>query len=359
MSIALNNINKYFGNFHVLKNINLKVENNELVALLGPSGCGKTSLLRVIAGLEMVDKGEIFFGQHEVTSVPIAKRKVGFMYQQYALFRHMTVFDNIAFGLHIQPRAIRKSRQQIKEKVQQLLSLIQLEWLAMAYPEQLSGGQKQRVALARCLAIDPAILLLDEPFGALDAQVRKTLRRWLRDLHQTIHLTSIFVTHDQDEALDVADRIVVMNQGKIEQIGTPVQVYQQPKTPFVTQFLGDVNIVHGIIENGKLRINNFWQIISPEDNLPDQDVMVYIRPHEINISKSYTDNTIIGTIHYLHSSGPVYYLDVFISDDDPIIEVMLIQQQALKYQFAIGDTVYLKPESVHIFMQEQLIEFMI
>lgn len=359
MGITLTKIDKYFGNFHVLKNISFQVESNELVALLGPSGCGKTSLLRIIAGLEMPDKGQVFFAGHDVTSVHIAKRKVGFMYQQYALFRHMTVFDNVAFGLNVQPRAQRKSRQEIKEKVHQLLKLVQLERLANAYPDQLSGGQKQRVALARCLAIDPGVLLLDEPFGALDAQVRKSLRRWLRDLHQAIHLTSIFVTHDQEEALEVADRIVVMNQGQVEQVGAPAEVYQHPKTPFVTQFLGEVNVLQGVIEYGKLQIKNFWQILSPQENIPDQEVTVYVRPHEISVSKSHLENAIIGSISHLHISGPVIHLEVSISIDDPLIEITLIHQQHIQYQFSIGDTVYLKPEAVNIFMQEQLIEFMI
>ena len=224
MSIDIRHVSKYFGGFRALNDVSLEVESGELVALLGPSGCGKTTLLRIIAGLESSDAGHILFSGEDTTDVHVRERQVGFVFQHYALFRHMTVADNVAFGLRVKPRRIRPTDAQIKAKVHELLHLVQLEHLAERYPSQLSGGQRQRIALARALAVEPKVLLLDEPFGALDAKVRKELRRWLRRLHDELHVTSLFVTHDQEEALEVADRVVVMNRGQIEQVGTPQEV---------------------------------------------------------------------------------------------------------------------------------------
>ncbi|MBA4193941.1 MAG: sulfate ABC transporter ATP-binding protein [Hydrogenophaga sp.] len=243
MSIAIQNISKHFGSFHALDNIGLDIGSGELLALLGPSGCGKTTLLRIIAGLETADTGNILFSGEDATDKHVRERGVGFVFQHYALFRHMTVADNVAFGLRVKPRRERPSEKQIQAKVHELLSLVQLDWLADRYPSQLSGGQRQRIALARALAVEPQVLLLDEPFGALDAQVRKELRRWLRRLHDELHVTSIFVTHDQEEALEVADRVVLMNHGRIEQVGTPREVWEHPATPFVASFLGGVPLV--------------------------------------------------------------------------------------------------------------------
>ncbi|MGC4367169.1 sulfate/molybdate ABC transporter ATP-binding protein [Hydrogenophaga sp. R2] len=243
MSIAIQNISKHFGTFHALNQINLDIASGELLALLGPSGCGKTTLLRIIAGLETADAGNILFSGEDATDKHVRERGVGFVFQHYALFRHMTVADNVAFGLRVKPRRERPSEKQIQAKVHELLSLVQLDWLADRYPSQLSGGQRQRIALARALAVEPQVLLLDEPFGALDAQVRKELRRWLRRLHDELHVTSIFVTHDQEEALEVADRVVLMNHGRIEQVGSPREVWEHPATPFVASFLGGVPLV--------------------------------------------------------------------------------------------------------------------
>ena len=240
MSIDIRNVSKRFGTFQALDNIDLDIASGELLALLGPSGCGKTTLLRIIAGLETADHGHILFSGEDATDKHVRDREVGFVFQHYALFRHMTVADNVAFGLRVKPRSQRPSEKQIKAKVHDLLKLVQLDWLADRYPSQLSGGQRQRIALARALAVEPKVLLLDEPFGALDAKVRKELRRWLRRLHDELHVTSIFVTHDQDEALEVADTVVVMNAGRIEQIGSPTEVCAAPATPFVREFLGDV-----------------------------------------------------------------------------------------------------------------------
>ncbi|HEY1059511.1 MAG TPA: sulfate ABC transporter ATP-binding protein [Limnobacter sp.] len=241
MSIQVKNIHKGFGTFTALDNVSLDFHSGELVALLGPSGCGKTTLLRIIAGLEQADSGEVILDGEDTSDAHVRDRNVGFVFQHYALFKHMTVFDNVAFGLRMKPRSERPSKAEIAEKVHNLLKLVQLDWLADRFPSQLSGGQRQRIALARALAVEPKVLLLDEPFGALDAKVRKELRRWLRRLHDELHITSIFVTHDQEEALEVADRVVLMNQGKVEQIGSPEEVYQHPATPFVYSFLGSAN----------------------------------------------------------------------------------------------------------------------
>ena len=245
MSIEIRNISKQFGDFHALRQVNLDIASGELVALLGPSGCGKTTLLRIIAGLETADQGSIAFSGEDTTHLHVRDRQVGFVFQHYALFRHMTVFENVAFGLRVRPKKTRPDEKTIQKKVHDLLNLVQLDWLGDRYPSQLSGGQRQRIALARALAVEPRVLLLDEPFGALDAKVRKDLRRWLRRLHEELDVTSIFVTHDQEEALEVADRVVLMNSGRVEQVGSPQQVWDNPANPFVYGFLGDVNLFHG------------------------------------------------------------------------------------------------------------------
>src|SRR5688500_7713525 len=251
MSIEVKNLTKSFGSFVALRDVSFTVHSGELVALLGPSGSGKTTLLRVIAGLETPDAGSVFFDGDDATKRDPRDRGVGFVFQHYALFRHMTVFENVAFGLRVRPRGQRPSETEIERRVHELLKLVQLDYLGNRYPSQLSGGQRQRVALARALAVEPKVLLLDEPFGALDAKVRQELRRWLRRLHEEIHLTSVFVTHDQEEALELADRVVVMNQARIEQQGSPDEVFEQPATPFVMNFLGNVNIFHGRVEGGR------------------------------------------------------------------------------------------------------------
>ncbi len=244
MSIRIQSVSKQFGTFKALENIHLSIEKGEFIALLGPSGSGKTTLLRTIAGLETPDSGEIHFENADVTKVAAQDRGIGFIFQHYALFRHMSVFENIAFGLRVLPEKERPSETEISHKVMELLKLIQLDWLKDRFPHQLSGGQKQRVALARTLAVNPQVLLLDEPFGALDTNIRKELRSWLRNLHDTLNMTSIFVTHDVDEALEMADRVVVMNHGKIIQVGTPEEIYHRPADAFVYKFIGDVHLFH-------------------------------------------------------------------------------------------------------------------
>ncbi len=286
MSIRVNNIQKRFGSFVALDDVSLDFPTGELVALLGPSGCGKTTLLRIIAGLEQADSGQVLLDGEDASGTHVRERQVGFVFQHYALFRHMTVFDNVAFGMRMKPRKQRPSEKQIAAKVHELLKLVQLDWLADRFPSQLSGGQRQRIALARALAVEPRVLLLDEPFGALDAKVRKELRRWLRHLHDELHITSIFVTHDQEEALEVADRVVLMNQGHVEQIGTPEDVYRHPATPFVYGFLGSVNFFHGRVDGKTVRVG--------DDVLPNEaheaqelghgtEVIAFARPHELDI----------------------------------------------------------------------------
>lgn len=283
MSIEINHVTKYFDRTEVLHDVNLTVNSGEMMALLGPSGSGKTTLLRIIAGLEHQTEGKICFAGQDVSRLHARERKVGFVFQHYALFRHMSVFENIAFGLSVLPRRERPNKAAIDKKVTQLLEMIQLPHLAQRYPAQLSGGQKQRVALARALAVEPQILLLDEPFGALDAKVRTELRSWLRELHSELKFTSVFVTHDQQEAMEVADRIVIMGNGKIEQVGTPQQVWHTPESRFVLEFLGDVNHLQGEINGAQLQIAGYHLPLSVTP-LYQGKVDVFLRPWEISLN---------------------------------------------------------------------------
>ncbi len=283
MSIQVRNIHKRFGNFVALDDVTLDFNSGELVALLGPSGCGKTTLLRIIAGLERADSGNVILEGDDASATHVRERQVGFVFQHYALFKHMTVFDNVAFGLRMKPRKERPSDKVIAEKVHQLLNLVQLDWLADRFPAQLSGGQRQRIALARALAVEPRVLLLDEPFGALDAKVRKELRRWLRKLHDELHITSIFVTHDQEEALEVADRVVLMDHGHIEQVGTPEEVYNHPATPFVYGFLGSVNLFHGRVDGEDLKVGEATVPHADAGFASGAEVYAFARPHELEI----------------------------------------------------------------------------
>ncbi|SMC55727.1 sulfate/molybdate ABC transporter ATP-binding protein [Polynucleobacter kasalickyi] len=285
MSIQVKNINKSFGNFIALNNVSLNFPSGELVALLGPSGCGKTTLLRIIAGLETPNSGSIVLDGVDTSLTSVRERQVGFVFQHYALFKHMTVFDNVAFGLQVKNRKERLSKEAIAHKVHELLNLVQLDWLHDRFPAQLSGGQRQRIALARALAVEPKVLLLDEPFGALDAKVRKELRRWLRKLHDDLHITSIFVTHDQEEALEVADRVVLMNKGNIEQIGTPDEVYDHPATPFVYGFLGNVNLFHGRVDGPNILVGREkLQHDHSNEMAQGASVLAFARPYELELS---------------------------------------------------------------------------
>jgi sulfate transport system ATP-binding protein len=321
MSIEVTGVNKQFGQFKALNEINLSIQSGELVALLGPSGCGKTTLLRIIAGLETPDSGSIGFHGEDVSEHDVRDRNVGFVFQHYALFRHMTVFDNVAFGLRMKPKRERPSEATIAEKVHELLNLVQLDWLGDRYPEQLSGGQRQRIALARALAVEPKVLLLDEPFGALDAKVRKELRRWLARLHEEVHLTSVFVTHDQEEAMEVADRIVVMNKGVIEQIGTPAEVYENPASDFVYHFLGDAN---------RLYVGN--------------DHHVLFRPHEVDLSSEPSPEHKAGEVRDIRLLGAITRITLKVEGQDELIEAEVAKDHVSLDNLARGTTLYFKPK---------------
>ena len=328
MSIEALNIHKRFGSFQALRDVSVQFPAGQLVALLGPSGSGKTSLLRIIAGLEKADSGQVLFDGEDATSVNARNRGVGFVFQHYALFRHMTVFENIAFGLRVKPRAVRPSNSVIEKRVNDLLRLVQLDPLGNRYPSQLSGGQRQRVALARALAVEPKVLLLDEPFGALDAKVRKELRQWLRRLHDEIHVTSIFVTHDVEEALEVSDRIVVMNQGGVEQTGTPDEVYENPATPFVHDFLGSVNI------------------------LPSDRGESYVRPHDLVIARTRTAaEEMEAVVTEVRAVGPVVRVAVQLAGGGTA-HAELTRAVHRDLGLTVGETVFLHPRNQRVYTED-------
>ncbi|MFM2058504.1 MAG: hypothetical protein RLY71_2889 [Pseudomonadota bacterium] len=345
MSIQIRNLVKRFGTLAVCDGLSLDIPAGELVALLGPSGSGKTTLLRIIAGLERPDAGSVLFHGEDATYADVRERNVGFVFQHYALFSHMTIFENVAFGLRVRPKETRPSDAAIKAKVTDLLKLVQLDWIADRYPHQLSGGQRQRIALARALAVEPKVLLLDEPFGALDAKVRKELRRWLRRLHDEMHVTSVFVTHDQEEAMEVSDRIVVMNQGRIEQQGSPDEVYDRPATPFVLQFLGDVNLFHGRRDHAPGASAG-----SAASNSTD---ISYVRPHEIDVLPAagieVSIDTWPATLAHVLTVGPNTRLE-FRRDAGQIVDVELSREAwcQLRERLALrpGSAVHLKPRRV-------------
>lgn len=360
MSIEVRNITKRFGSFTALNSVSLEVKSGELIALLGPSGSGKTTLLRIIAGLDFADPGsaQVFFHGEEVTNRRASERKAGFAFQHYALFRHLTVFENIAFGLRVRPRETRPAEAEIRQRVNRLLQLIQLEPLAGRYPSQLSGGQRQRVALARALAVEPKVLLLDEPFGALDAKVRKELRRWLRRLHDEIHITSIFVTHDQEEALEVADRVVVMNEGRIEQIGTPQEVYDEPANAFVFDFLGNVNLFRSRIAQGSIKVGDTEIHVRRTEPAAASDApaSVYFRPHDVKISTIPGGSAAVeAQILHVNAAGPVVKLELKRTDDGSPFEVQLPREEWRGLNLPAGVRVYVHLQRVRVFSDNQSI----
>ncbi|CUS38503.1 sulfate/thiosulfate transporter subunit; ATP-binding component of ABC superfamily [Candidatus Nitrospira nitrosa] len=350
MSIQVDHVTKRFGAFTVLNDVNLHVQSGELIALLGPSGCGKTTLLRILAGLERPDQGRIVLHGTEVTDQRITERQVGFVFQHYALFRHMTVADNVAFGLTVKPRSQRPSTSRIQEKVRELLTLVQLQAMADRYPSQLSGGQRQRVALARALAVEPKLLLLDEPFGALDAKVRKELRRWLRRLHDELHITGILVTHDQEEALEVADRVVVMHQGNVEQIGTPDEVYENPATPFVYQFLGDVNVFHGRLSHGRMVEGEDGIVRASGDDLSNEQEVTFVRPHDLELSPSRTmPEQLEAMVQFVNAAGARVHLELESKESPGLIVVELTKERYRELKIQQGDVVFIHPKQLHVF----------
>ena len=353
MSIEIENISKSFGDFTALGNVSLTIPSGELVALLGPSGCGKTSLLRIIAGLETPDNGRILFNGEDTTESHVRERRVGFVFQHYALFKHMTVFDNVAFGLSVRPKKTRPTKEAIRAKVNELLRLVQLENMANRYPAQLSGGQRQRIALARALAVEPQVLLLDEPFGALDAQVRAELRRWLRRLHDEIHITSIFVTHDQEEALEVADRIVVMNKGKVEQVGTSDEVYENPASPFVLNFLGNVNLFHGRMSQGQSHLGGLQVFSSGYAGAEESPAVAYVRSHDIEIERTPQDSTSLKSeIKHIQKLGPSVRVTLAIDGSGEFIEAELTRDVYQSLGLQQGERVYVRPRQVRVFVDD-------
>jgi sulfate transport system ATP-binding protein len=343
MLIEIRHVTKRFGDFTALDGVDLDVRSGELVALLGPSGSGKTTLLRIIAGLEWPDDGRVMFDGTDALSRSVAERHVGFVFQHYALFRHMSVFENIAFGLRVRPRGRRLPEQKIREKVHELLELVQLKWLADRYPSQLSGGQRQRIALARALAIEPRVLLLDEPFGALDAKVRKELRRWLRSLHEDIHVTSVFVTHDQEEALEVADRVVVMDKGRIEQVGTPAEVHDSPATAFVHEFIGESVVVPVTVSDRKVHLQG-RPIAIDAQGAANGSARLFLRPYEIEVVPP-ASAALTGIVKRVHGLGAARRVEVLLSDPETLVEIDTPRNRPLE----IGETVGLNPQRYRIF----------
>jgi sulfate transport system ATP-binding protein len=346
MSIAIENIHKSYGSFQALKGVSLTIEQSELVALLGPSGSGKTTLLRIIAGLEAPDNGTIRLNEEDTTRLSPSRRGIGFVFQHYALFRHMTIFENIAFGLRVLKGSLKPSKNDIRERVAELLSLVQLSTYARMYPDQLSGGQRQRVALARALAVQPRVLLLDEPFSALDAKVRKDLRNWLRRIHDELHITTILVTHDQEEALEVADRVAILNHGGLEQFGTPQQIYDQPVSPFVYNFLGNVNLFHG-----RLLADLFPATESRAAGRDPGSVVGFVRPHEFELSNTLPEDrrAILATVVRIHAAGPQVRVDVNVAGNNNLVAVEISKSRYSELDLKEGGEVFLSPHAIRVF----------
>ncbi len=348
--IDIKDVSKQFGSFNALNHINMAIQEGELVALLGPSGSGKTTLLRIIAGLEFADAGQVTFEGVDAASNPMVKRHVGFVFQHYALFKHMSVFENVAFGLRVMPSNQRPSNADIKRRVEELLELVQLGNLAGRFPTQLSGGQRQRVALARALAIEPRVLLLDEPFGALDARVRKDLRRWLRRLHDEMGLTSVFVTHDQEEALELADRVVVMNNGEIVQSGTPSEVYDVPATPFVYEFLGNVNRIPCKLGNDRA---TFWgQDVVVEGipaNTPQGEGLAYVRPHDIEVVDGRNVFGQPAIVRHVSVLGSIVRVDLAVEGAKQLVEMEVSRQKFQQLNLRTNNPVHVRALTARAF----------
>jgi sulfate transport system ATP-binding protein len=350
MSIDIRNVSKKFGNFAALRDVTFEVRSGELVALLGPSGCGKTTLLRIVAGLESPDAGSVLFDGEDATARRAGERRVGFVFQHYALFRHMTVFENVAFGLRVRPRAHRPPADVISAKVTDLLKLVQLDYLGDRYPSQLSGGQRQRVALARALAVEPRVLLLDEPFGALDAKVRQELRRWLRQLHEEIKLTSVFVTHDQEEALELADRIVIMNEGRVEQDASPAEVFDHPASPFVMNFLGNVNIFHGRVEEGRALLGPLDVDYPEHAGTDSRPAAGYARPHELEVARADTGNGLWAILETANLAGAIVKLEL-LDDERKLLQVEVAREHYEELNPRMGERLYVRPRKIRVFVE--------
>jgi sulfate transport system ATP-binding protein len=346
MSISVQGVSKRFGSFVAVDNVSLEVPDGSLLALLGPSGSGKTSLLRIIAGLEVADSGSVLHQQRDITNYSARDRGVGFVFQHYALFRHMTIADNIGYGLRV--RGVKKPER--RERVEELLKLIRLDGLGNRYPSQLSGGQRQRVALARALAARPSVLLLDEPFGALDAKVRQELRQWLRRLHEEIQVTSVFVTHDQEEAFEVADRVVVMNQGRVEQVGTPAEVFEQPANAFVMDFLGNVNVFQGRIERGRAVVPGLELSYPDYTQTEGRDASIYVRPHELMIERDGDGaSSLKAKVLHINPTGSRTKVELRAVDTGMAINAEISAERFAELGLKSGDTVRVSPRRVRVF----------
>ena len=352
MSITVKNVTKRFGSFVALDDVSLDVPAGELLALLGPSGSGKTTLLRIISGLETADAGAVYYHDEDVTDAAVRERNVGFVFQHYALFRHMNVFDNIAFGLRVRKR----SKAEIRDRVKELIRLVQLEGLDGSLPSQLSGGQRQRVALARALAAQPKVLLLDEPFGALDAKVRQELRQWLRRLHDELHVTSVFVTHDQEEAFEVSDRVVIMNKGKIEQIGSPAEIFERPANPFVMDFLGNVNVFQGTVQSGRATLGNI-EVAYPEyTGSESRTAMAFVRSHELEILRTKNGRpSLEAKVTHINPARPVVKVRVYSEAFGVLLNVDLSWDRFNELGLSAGDMVYVSPRQMRVFVQDYVI----
>jgi sulfate transport system ATP-binding protein len=353
VSISVRQVSKRFGSFVAVDQVSLDIQPGELVALLGPSGSGKTTLLRLIAGLELPEAGSILFDGDDATDRSARNRRVGFVFQHYALFRHMSIFENVAFGLRVRPRRQRPSERQIRERVMELLDMVQLGMMADRYPSQLSGGQRQRVALARALAVAPRVLLLDEPFGALDAKVRQELRRSLRRLHDELDVTTVFVTHDQEEALELADRVVVMNGGAVEQVGTPQEVYDRPATAFVCSFLGDVNLFHSRIERGTAFIGDVPVDVPWAHGGPEGEAQVFVRPHALDVRPT-RDNgrQFRARVVHVNAAGPTVKMEL-LSDFGAPVRVEMAKERYRALDVQPGRDVFVSPDPAGVFVHVQ------
>lgn len=349
MQVRIDSIAKRFDKFPALQDVSLTVESGALVALLGPSGSGKTTLLRIIAGLERAEQGHVYFGDRDANALSLRDRRVGMVFQHYALFRHMTVFDNVAFGLRVRKGRDRPPEAEIAARVRDLLARMQLHDLEGRYPAQISGGQRQRVALARALAIDPAVLLLDEPFGALDAKVRKDLRRWLRRLHDDLGLTTIFVTHDQDEALELADRVVVLNEGRIAQAGAPAELYDHPATPFVCGFLGDVNRFESVATGGAAEICGRPFPLDARFGAYSGPVTAYVRPHELELTGDAHPGGLPAVVRHIHSIGPTARIELAVESAIGPVEATVSRDQVAGLAIEVGRTFHLRPTVARLF----------
>ncbi len=352
MSITVERVTKSFGTFVALNEVSLEVPSGALLALLGPSGSGKTTLLRIVAGLEDADSGVVRYHDEDVTHAPVTERNVGFVFQHYALFRHLSVFENVAFALRV--RGVPRAR--VRERVRELLRLVQLEGLERSLPSQLSGGQRQRIALARALAAEPKVLLLDEPFGALDAKVRQELRQWLRRLHDELHVTSVFVTHDQEEAFEVADRVVIMNHGRIEQTGTPEEIFENPANPFVMDFLGNVNVFHGSVQNGRARLGNLEVAYPDYPHDESRAATAFIRSHELEIVRARNGRpSLEAKVTHINPARPVVKVRVYSEAFGVVLTVDVSWERYAELRLTVGDTVWVSPRQLRVFVQDYAI----